>query len=409
MNKQFMKKIGLSLGVLLMTGTVIQTPLQESTQVEAAQVTKYKTKANLNLRTKASTSGKSIAVIKKGKEVTYVGKSGSWYKVKYGSKTGYVSSKYLTKTKTVSSIAQPKSPNASQTVYTTTAALNLRSGASTKYKTLTTIPKGKQIKMVSYGKSWSKVSYGSKTGYVSSKYLKKTTKTAPKVQKEEKFGTKKVKAKANTVMYTSTTSTKKRVLTIPKNATLSTNTKLSGFYKVSYKGKTGWASISALPDVKKVAPIVQKAKFLSPKDSQKVLTALHIPNARHKTFRPVQSDIYMSFFVDYGGSNYRPATNWMSVYYAGKKVRTVEVGLYALKNQPEMKSYALTQVQVVSDSVFGKGTKASAELQNLLTNAINKPVSTRKYVTIGGNKTAFIQQPGVIIVDFGDDGSEPEL
>lgn len=209
-------------------------------------------------------------------------------------------------------------------------------------------------------------------------------------------------------MYTTTTSGKARILTIPKNTVVSTNTKLSGYYKVTYKGKTGWASASNLPDVKVTTP-VQKGKFLSPKDSQKVLTELLIPGSQHKTFRPVQSDIYMSFFEDYGDSYYLPASNWMTIYYSEKKVRTIEISLIGLKNYPKMKAYGLKQVEVTSDATFGKGTKGSSELEKIIVDAINKPVNSRKYVTVGGNKTALIQQPGLIIIDFGYDGSEPEL
>jgi uncharacterized protein YgiM (DUF1202 family) len=73
----------------------------------------------------------------------------------------------------------PKVATAKQ--YSTTASLNLRSGASTKYKVLTNIPKGKVVTYVSGSGSWYKVKYGSKTGYVSSKYLKVVTvKSAPK-------------------------------------------------------------------------------------------------------------------------------------------------------------------------------------------------------------------------------------
>lgn len=58
---------------------------------------KYKTSANLNLRAGTSVKYKSIAIIPKGKTVEYVAKSGNWYKVKYGTKTGWVNSYYLQK------------------------------------------------------------------------------------------------------------------------------------------------------------------------------------------------------------------------------------------------------------------------------------------------------------------------
>lgn len=48
------------------------------------------------LRSKASTDSVPLATIRKGREVTVQGTEGSWYKVKTGSLTGYVQSKYIT-------------------------------------------------------------------------------------------------------------------------------------------------------------------------------------------------------------------------------------------------------------------------------------------------------------------------
>lgn len=146
------------------------------TKVEASGVS-YQTTANLNLRTGPSTSYKRLTTIPKGKKVTYLSKSGSWYKVKYGSKTGYASSKYLKK---VSSAKKSNTKKSTKKVsktnnskqYQTTTNLNMRSGASTKHKVLTTIPKGKKVTYVSKSGSWYKVKYGKRTGFVSSKYLK---------------------------------------------------------------------------------------------------------------------------------------------------------------------------------------------------------------------------------------------
>lgn len=57
-------------------------------------------------------------------------------------------------------------------VYMTTENLNMRTGASTKYGVILTIPKGKNVNFVSDAMNgWYKVSYGGKTGYVSSAYL----------------------------------------------------------------------------------------------------------------------------------------------------------------------------------------------------------------------------------------------
>lgn len=76
--------------------------VQESTPVEASSVKTYKTTDNLNLRTGGSVKYKRILTIPRGKHVQYVSRKGSWYKVKYASKTGYVSSSYLANSSEVS-------------------------------------------------------------------------------------------------------------------------------------------------------------------------------------------------------------------------------------------------------------------------------------------------------------------
>lgn len=51
--------------------------------------------SKLNIRQKSSTSSKVVGSIPNDKKVTIYEKSGSWYKVKYGKVTGYVSTKYV--------------------------------------------------------------------------------------------------------------------------------------------------------------------------------------------------------------------------------------------------------------------------------------------------------------------------
>ena len=163
-----------------------------ATQAKKINKTTMQTKANLNMRSSASAKGKYLLTIPKGTKVTTDTKVGTWYKVSYKGKTGFVSGSYLATVKaTTKATPKPKAKPAPKKVvapkvstakqYSTTANLNLRSGASTKYKTLVTVPKGKVVTYVSKSGSWYKVKYGSKTGYVSSKYLKVVTvKSAPK-------------------------------------------------------------------------------------------------------------------------------------------------------------------------------------------------------------------------------------
>lgn len=64
-----------------------------SALLERASTKTATTTGNLNLRDKASTGGKILTTIPKGKTVTILSEkdANGWYKVSYGGKTGYVS------------------------------------------------------------------------------------------------------------------------------------------------------------------------------------------------------------------------------------------------------------------------------------------------------------------------------
>ena len=53
------------------------------------------TAGSLNMRASASTSAKVIRVLKEGTKVTILSKTGSWYKISYDGRTGYVAKNYL--------------------------------------------------------------------------------------------------------------------------------------------------------------------------------------------------------------------------------------------------------------------------------------------------------------------------
>ncbi|MBK3495854.1 C40 family peptidase [Viridibacillus sp. YIM B01967] len=167
--------------------TVVQDSAKKITMVASSKAVKttgkYKTTDALNMRTGASTSHKKIMTLKKGAVVTTTYKkkvSGTtWYKVKYNGKTGWVTGTYL-KTYKKSSATAVKATKISGK-YKTTAILNMRTGASTSSKKVTTLKKGAVVtatykKKVS-GTTWYKVKYSGKTGWVSSSYLKKYKKT----------------------------------------------------------------------------------------------------------------------------------------------------------------------------------------------------------------------------------------
>lgn len=108
------------------------------------------------LRSGRSTSDSKLKTLTKNNIVTVTGYKGNWLKVKSGTKTGYILSKYATIMKE----------------QTTTSSVNFRKGPNTSYSTISKLPKNKKIYLISKSDNWSKVYCDGKIGYLSSKYTK---------------------------------------------------------------------------------------------------------------------------------------------------------------------------------------------------------------------------------------------
>lgn len=117
----------------------------------------------LNVRSGPGTGYTKLGVLYKNATVQIIANSGSWYKIAYGSGYGYVSGSYVKLNETTSSV---------YTMGVTTAALRLRNGPSTKYKTLLVIPKGTSIPLMAQSNGWYKTYYDGTTGYCSGSYIK---------------------------------------------------------------------------------------------------------------------------------------------------------------------------------------------------------------------------------------------
>ena len=78
-------------------------------------------------------------------------------------------------------ISQPVQVEAANTYVRSTANLNVRKSASTKYKSIGILKTGKTVKVLASKGGWYKIQYtNNKTGWSSKKYLKKVTSTSSK-------------------------------------------------------------------------------------------------------------------------------------------------------------------------------------------------------------------------------------
>ena len=154
MKKILKKFITISLALLLAGSVNFKLYAQLNTSD-----TKYAV-VNVNrasFRSGAGTQYKLIQKITKDEKVQIVNYRGSWLKVKYKDKLGYVYYLYLI-------IMGEKT--------TTANSLALRSGPSTSNKKICTISKNPKVYLISQKQGWSRVYYEGKIGYVKGKYLK---------------------------------------------------------------------------------------------------------------------------------------------------------------------------------------------------------------------------------------------
>lgn len=106
-----------------------------------------------------------------------------WYRIKHGSKTGYVLAKYVKLKAAAASAPKETAVNKKGTV--NDGPLNVRKGAGTNYAKLGSLAKGKTITVLTKvksasGQTWYKFNYsGSQKGYVLSSYITLVKDTPP--------------------------------------------------------------------------------------------------------------------------------------------------------------------------------------------------------------------------------------
>jgi len=132
---------------------------------------------SLRVRTGPATYHSVIGGVLNGTKLNVVGSEGSWFKVNYQGKTGYVSSEFVKFVKGgTTTPEQPEQPNqgAIGDYYINASALNVRSGEGTNYRIIGALPHGQKVQVISENSGWSKINYNGQTGYIGTRFLSKT-------------------------------------------------------------------------------------------------------------------------------------------------------------------------------------------------------------------------------------------
>ncbi|USK59497.1 SH3 domain-containing protein [Peribacillus asahii] len=233
----------------------------ESHFVSAASKEGIVTANTLNVREKASTSSKTIGTLKKGKIVPITKQQSSWSQIKYGSKTGWISTKYI-----------------NEIGYVTSTTLKLYKSNSSNSTSLATLKKGTSVQIKATKGSWLQVYVSStkKTGWVTKKNISSTKAAATTASTTTYYVT------SDTLNIRQSGTTKAKVLkTIKKGDAVTYYSKSGNWAKVkTSSGTIGWASLTYLSKTK---PVVTKTYYVTANSlnvraagntSTKVLTAI---------------------------------------------------------------------------------------------------------------------------------------
>lgn len=196
------------------------------TITKASTAQTYTAQALVNMRSAMTTTASIVTTIPKNATVNYIsthGATGSWLKVTYNGKTGYVAQRYFSPTGggTVTTQSNP--------THSTTTGTAMYSSTSTTSSVVLSIPKGASVTFLSeHGAtgSWAKIVYNGKTGYVAKRNLLPLVTVEPTT----------MYVKTASSIYSSMSTSR----TVLGKLTVSTSVKL-----LSTHGSTGsWAKIS---------------------------------------------------------------------------------------------------------------------------------------------------------------------
>jgi len=131
----------------------------------------------LNLRVSASTTAQIVSRLAKGTVLEVVSDPGSdWLQVKVdgGNTQGYVSKTYVNQTDTrpETSSGSAAGGASGERAEVTTDSLNVRSGAGTNFRVITSVAKGTILNVLSKQGEWTRIKIGQNEGYVATQYLR---------------------------------------------------------------------------------------------------------------------------------------------------------------------------------------------------------------------------------------------
>ena len=207
----------------------------------------------LNVRSGPGTSNSVIGSLKRGNSVAVKAKSNGWYKVSYGSGTGWVCGDYLSVGQSSPAKApaqsKPSSPSSSggsagRISGTGGAGVNVRTGAGTRYGRIGGLAEGASVTIVGQSGGWCQIKYGSGTGWVCGDYVKKTSGGSSGGSSSGGTSTGKVSGTGGSGLNVRSGAGTGygRIGGLGEGASVTIVGQSNGWYQIKYGSGTGWVS-----------------------------------------------------------------------------------------------------------------------------------------------------------------------
>ncbi len=197
----------------------------------------------VNFRSGAGTGYALLGTIPRNALLTVEEVSGSWFRVTFDGRTGWISSNYAKKytapqpsenTNTVAAVGD-------KVEITNTDAVNFRTGAGTGYSLIGTIPRGTILSILEISGNWFRVEYNYKSGWFNAGYCKKYVETQTETPALAAVGEKvKVNAPSAVNMRSGAGTGYALLGTIPAGTILTVKEVADGWYRITYDGQDGW-------------------------------------------------------------------------------------------------------------------------------------------------------------------------
>ncbi|MFD4929679.1 SH3 domain-containing protein [Peribacillus butanolivorans] len=247
-------------------------PAEQINTIETSNMYVNVSSGSLNMRKSASENAIVVAKLMKGTQVTVYSESNGWAKIKADGKEGYVSTKYLSTTETVTvTTATTAVKTTTKYVNVSSGTLNMRKSGTDSASIVAKLTRGTQVTVYSESRGWAKIKANGKEGYVSTKYLS-TTKpgTVTKAEVLVKTTTKYVNVSSGTLnMRKSGTETASIVAKLSKGMQVTVYSESKGWAKIKANGKEGYVSTKYLSTTKPVtgstpsAPVKATTKYVN--------------------------------------------------------------------------------------------------------------------------------------------------